>query len=142
MELNSKYHGIINYNEEDIIDFKNGILGFEDLKKYIIFSIKDNENFSVIHSIEDEEIGIILISPFFVKKDYEIKLDKATIDELEIKDYKEVMIYNTVTLNKDVNKITTNLKAPIIVNICSKKGKQVIIDNEDYKIKEPIFKEN
>ncbi|WP_291580720.1 flagellar assembly protein FliW [Clostridium sp. UBA6640] len=140
MELNSKHHGVINYSEEDIIFFKNGLPGFEDLKKFIIFPLKDNDSFSVIHSIE-EDLGIILISPFMVKENYEFKLKENIVEELKIKEPNEVMIYTTVTLNSNIEKITANLKAPIVINRFSKLGKQIIIDNESYKIKEPIFKE-
>ncbi len=140
MELNSKHHGIINYSEEDIIYFKNGLPGFEDLRKFIVFPLKDNDSFSVIHSIE-EDLGIILISPFMVKENYEFKLKENIVEELKIKEPNEVMVYTTVTLNSNIEKITTNLKAPIVINRFSKLGKQIIIDNESYKIKEPIFKE-
>lgn len=140
MELNSKHHGVINYSEEDIIFFKNGLPGFEDLKKFIVFPLKDNDSFSIIHSIE-EDLGIILISPFMVKENYEFKLEENIVEELKIKEPNEVMVYTTVTLNSNIEKITTNLKAPIVINRFSKLGKQIIIDNESYKIKEPIFKE-
>ncbi|HAG45092.1 MAG TPA: flagellar assembly protein FliW, partial [Clostridium sp.] len=101
---------------------------------------KDNDSFSVIHSIE-EDLGIILISPFMVKENYEFKLKENILEELKIKEPNEVMVYTTVTLNSNIEKITTNLKAPIVINRFSKLGKQIIIDNESYKIKEPIFKE-
>lgn len=140
MELNSKYHGVVNYSEEDIIFFKNGLPGFEYLKKFIVFPLKDNDSFSIIHSIE-EDLGIILISPFIVKENYEFKLEENILEELKIKEPNEVMVYTTVTLNSNIEKITTNLKAPIVINRFSKLGKQIIIDNESYKIKEPIFKE-
>ncbi len=140
MELNSKHHGVINYSEEDIIFFKNGLPGFEDLRKFVVFPLKDNDSFSVIHSIE-EDLGIILISPFMVKENYEFKLKENIVEELKIKEPNEIMVYTTVTLNSNIEKITANLKAPIIINRFSKLGKQIIIDNESYKIKEPIFKE-
>jgi len=140
MELNSKHHEVINYSEEDIIFFKNGLPGFEDLKKFIVFPLKDNDSFSIIHSIE-EDLGIILISPFMVKENYEFKLEENILEELKIKEPNEVMVYTTVTLNSNIEKITTNLKAPIVINRFSKLAKQIIIDNESYKIKEPIFKE-
>jgi len=140
MELNSKHHGVVNYSEEDIIFFKNGLPGFEYLKKFIVFPLKDNDSFSIIHSIE-EDVGIILISPFIVKENYEFKLEENILEELKIKEPNEVMVYTTVTLNSNIEKITTNLKAPIVINRFSKLGKQIIIDNESYKIKEPIFKE-
>ncbi len=76
MNLNTKYHGCIEYEEKDVIYFEKGIPGFEELKKFIIFPVEDNDVFSVFHSIEKEDMGIIVISPFNIEKDYEIQLEE------------------------------------------------------------------
>lgn len=141
MKLNTKYHDVLNYEEKDVIYFKKGIPGFENLKKFLIFPVEDNDIFSVFQSIEDADIGIIVISPFDVKKDYEVKLEEDLIKRLKIKNEEEVLIMNTVTLSSHMDKITVNLKAPIIINIKERFGEQIILDNENYKIKHPIFKE-
>lgn len=141
MKLNTKYHDVLNYEEKDVIYFKKGIPGFENLKKFLVFPVEDNDIFSVFQSIEDADIGIIVISPFDVKKDYEVKLEEDLIKRLKIKNEEEVLIMNTVTLSSHMDKITVNLKAPIIINIKERFGEQIILDNENYKIKHPIFKE-
>lgn len=142
MKINTKYHGIREYEDKDIIAFKKGLPGFEDLKKFIVFPAEENEVFSILHSIEDEKIGFVVISPFYVIKDYEINLSGECINELKIKSPEEVMLLNTVTLNSDINKITTNLKAPIIINIKTKLGEQIILENDNYLIKQPLIKED
>jgi flagellar assembly factor FliW len=142
MKINTKYHGIREYEDKDIITFKKGLPGFEDLRGFIIFPVEENEVFSILHSIEDEKIGFVVISPFYVIKDYEINLSDDCIDELKIKSPEDVMLLNTVTLNSDINKITTNLKAPIIINIKTKLGEQIILENDDYLIKQPLIKED
>lgn len=139
MELKTKHHGTFTYKEEEIITFKKGIMGFEELKKFIIADIKENPLFKILQSIEDEELGLVVISPFEVKNDYEIELKDNVIDSLNITSQEEVLLYNTVTLNSDVNKITVNLKAPIVINNDKKLGEQVIIDKEEYKIKHPLI---
>ncbi|MDD7794631.1 flagellar assembly protein FliW [Clostridium sp. 'White wine YQ'] len=140
MEIVTRFHGTFNYDEKDIINFPNGIMGFEDLKKFIIVQSKENEAFSIFQSLENSEVGLVVVSPFDVKKDYEIELNEEVIKSLSIENPEEVVLYNTVTLNSDVYKITVNLKAPIIININKKVGKQVIIDKEDFKIKHPLIK--
>lgn len=137
MELSTKVHGDISYKEDDIITFEKGILGFEGLTKFILFEYKENPVFSVLHSIEDKNIGLFVINPFDFFKEYEINLKNDTIGDLSIEGESDVRIINTITLNKDG--ITTNLKAPIILNIKNKFGQQIILDREDYKIKQPLF---
>lgn len=141
MKFNTKYHGEREYNKEDILTFKKGLPGFENLREFIIFSVEENELFSILHSIEDEEVGLVVISPFLVFKDYEFKLDDEKLEELNIKSPEEVMVLNTVTLGSRLEDITTNLKAPIIINIKGKQGEQIIIQDDKYLIKHPLFKE-
>lgn len=139
MELKTKQHGTFTYNEEDIITFKKGIMGFESLKKFIVVDIKENPLFKILQSVEDEDVGLVIISPFEVKNNYEVELKDNVIENLSISAQKEVMLYSTVTVNSDINKITVNLKAPIVINNNKKLGEQVIIDREEYKIKHPLI---
>ncbi len=141
MKLNTKYHGCIEYEEKDIIYFEKGIPGFKELKKFIIFPIEDNEIFSVFHSVEKEDIGIIVTSPFNIEKDYEIQLDEEQIKSLKLQNEKDALLLNKVTLSSDIDKITVNLRAPIVINIKEKIGEQIIINSDKYSIKHPLFKE-
>lgn len=141
MKLITKYHGIVEYNEEDIITFKKGLPGFESLKKFILVPFEDNNLFSIVVSMEDMEVGIPVISPFNVDEAYEFKLSDEKTKELSVNSPESVLVLNAVTLNSNIKNITVNMKAPIIVNIKRKIGEQIILDNEKYKIKEPLFKE-
>ena len=141
MVFNSKVHGEIKYEEKDIVIFNKGLLGFEELKKFFLIDFEEFKPFKLLHSLENEEVGMIVISPFDFVKDYEIKLDESTIKNLKLESSKEALIITTVTLNSDPKKITTNLQGPIIINISSNLGEQIIIDNSKYKVKEPLVKE-
>lgn len=140
MELVTKHHGVIEYNDEDIIMFKKGLPGFKELKKFIVFTLESNKDFSVLHSIEDIEVGLVMVSPFAIMKDYEFKIPDSFIEELEIARPEDVLALTTVTLSSNIEKITTNLKAPMIINIKEKLGEQLILDNDKYKIKHTLFK--
>lgn len=141
MKLYSKHHGIIEYQEEEVITFPKGLPGFEDLKKFILFTVEENNVFSMLHSIENTEIGLIVVSPFYVMDDYEFNLEDKEKDQLKIKREEEVLILSTVCVNNNVKKITTNLKAPIVINIKEHLGEQLILDKEKYLIKQPLLKE-
>lgn len=140
MELKTKYHGIREYEEKDVINFPKGLPGFEDLKSFFLFPVEDNEMFSVLHSVDNAEIGFVVVSPFNVLTDYEIKLDDETIKKMKIEKPEDVLVVNTVTLSSKVENITVNLRAPIIINIKDKTGAQLILSNESYLVKYPLFK--
>ena len=118
--------------------FEKGIPGFEDYKYFNVNAIKDNERFYSIVSKEDNNIGFISISPFKIKEDYEIDLDDEVVKELDIKTEKDVLVLCLITLGKALKDSTANLKAPIIINIKNNRGKQLILQDDKYKIKEPL----
>ena len=118
--------------------FEKGIPGFETYKNFNINRLDQNSKFYEIVSKDDNNIGFISISPFEVKYDYEIDLSDEIIDELVIKDPNDVLILCLITLGRTLNESTVNLKAPIIINIKNNKGKQLILQDDRYKIKEPL----
>lgn len=141
MVFNSKVHGAIEYEEKDILTFNKGILGFEDLRKFILIDLKEYEPFKLFHSLEDDELGLIVTSPYEFFEEYEVKLNDDVIKHLGIKKPEDAIIITTVTLNSDPKKITTNLQGPIVINSLNNLGEQIIIDNSKYKVKEPLMKE-
>lgn len=141
MEVKTKYHGTVSFEERDIIKFNKGLPGFESLKNFILLPVEGSDVFKILHSIEDEEIGLIVVSPFEFIKDYEVELKDEFIHELSIKREEDVLILNTVTLNSNINKITANLRAPIIINIREALGEQIILEDENLSIKYPLIRE-
>lgn len=118
--------------------FEKGIPGFEEYKTFIISDIDGNEKLKMITSKEDSNIGFLSISPFKVKKDYEINLNEEIISELKIEKSEDVLVLNLITVGKSLETSTVNLKAPVIINIKNNKGKQLILQDDKYKIKEPL----
>lgn len=140
MELVSPIHGKMIYEENEIICFEKGIPGFDNLKKYIIKEVGNESPFNILQSIEDNELGFIIISPFFIDEKYEIKLNDEVIKNLKLENPEDVLLYSIVTLNSKLEDTTANLKAPLVINIKNKKGEQYISDKEVYNIKEKVFK--
>lgn len=141
MEVKTKYHGTVSFEERDIIKFNKGLPGFESLKSFILLPVEGSDVFKILHSIEDEEIGLIVVSPFEFIKDYEVELKDEFIHELSIKREEDVLILNTVTLNSNISNITSNLRAPIIINIREALGEQIILEDENLSIKYPLIRE-
>ena len=74
--------------------FEKGIPGFENYRYFNVNIVEGNKKIYNIVSKEDSNVGFISISPFDIKKDYEIDLDDQFIKELDIKDI-SIMFNNT-----------------------------------------------
>ncbi|NLV77011.1 MAG: flagellar assembly protein FliW [Tissierellia bacterium] len=142
MKLNTKNFGKIEIKEEDIIYFPDGILGFEEEKQFVIINNEDEQNpFHWLQSEQNPELAFVIINPFFVFPDYDIILPKSAQDKLKIEDKKDVVIYSIVVVPEDMEKMTTNLSGPIVINAEKKLGKQVILDDDRYTTKHYIFQQ-
>ena len=121
------------------IFFENGIPGLEEYKEFEISQLGTSNKFKMITSVEESNIGFVAVSPFEVNKDYEIDLNDEIIKELQIKEPKDILVLNLITLGRTLEKSTVNLKAPVIINIKNNKGKQLILQDDKYSIKEPLM---
>ena len=133
MELISPIHGKIIYEDKDIVNFKKAIPGFETINKYILTDLYEDSPFKLLQAIDDVNIGFILISPFDVIDNYEIEISDSLQKRLNIQKSTDVCLYSLITLSSNVNNITANLKAPLVINIKSMEGEQFITECDEYK---------
>ncbi|GFN35864.1 flagellar assembly protein FliW [Tepidimicrobium xylanilyticum] len=143
MLLHTKHFGEIEINEERIIDFPEGILGFEDEKQFVIINNEDEENpFQWLQSVANPDLAFVIINPFFVYPNYEIVIPETAQEKLKLKDEKDVAVYSIVVVPEDIEKMTANLLGPIIINTKEKLGKQVVLDDDRYTTKHFVFRQN
>lgn len=136
MQLNTRHFGIIEIDETRIIDFPDGIPGFEDTKKYALISSEREDNpFQWLQGVDNPDLALALIDPRLFKPDYIVDVPDEEVAVLEITDVERVLVYTVVVVPEQLENITANLKAPILINAENHKGKQVIVDNSDYPIR-------
>jgi len=142
MILKTRHFGELDINESDIIEFSRGIPGFETVKQFILINHEEeNSPFKWLQSVDSPRLAFVLINPFAVKRDYEIELDDETLNELEIKNESDVEVYSIVVVPEDMNKMTMNLQAPVVINWRTRKGKQVILDTDRYGVRHYVLEE-
>ena len=125
--------------EEKIIEFKDGIPGFEEYKNYVLVLNEDEENpFHKLQSVEAEELSFLVINPFLIDKNYEFKLKDNTIDALKIESEVDLAVFSIVKVPEKIQDITVNLAAPIVINSKSKLGKQIVLENSNYSIRHKL----
>ena len=122
------------------LKFEKGLLGLELYKNFVLKDIDEVDSFKLFQCTAEPDIGLILVSPFDIEKEYEFEISDVIEKQIDAETINDLLIFTTVNVNSDPTKMTTNLRAPIIINTVSKKGIQVILNNEQYKIKHPISK--
>ena len=141
MEIKTTRFGTLEIEEDKIIQFTQGILGFPKEKKYILFPHKDSKIFFWLQSIERPELAFVGIDPFLVKPDYEFVISDKVEKELEIEDPTDINVITLVTIPKRSHKpelITVNLLGPIVVNARKRLARQLVLDPNKYQVDFPI----
>jgi len=137
--LTEENQGIPQWTEDDLIHFPDGIPGFESSKRYIIISVEDYAPFHWLQCIDGEKIRLAIINPLVFKPDYAPKISKADLDTLNIEDPKDLLTYVIVTLRSPLDESTGNLMGPLFINIKKQVGRQIIIEDDAYSIREKII---
>ena len=139
MKIQTKYHGEVEIAEDTILIFEKGIPGFPDEKKFTLLPLPDLTNMSVMQSVTTPGLAFVVADPYTLFSPYEFALDDNTVEELEIAGPEDVSALVILTVQDPFEKSTANLQAPIVMNMKKNKGKQVILNNENYKTKQPLF---
>jgi flagellar assembly factor FliW len=140
MQLNTKHFGLIDVEESKIIQFPEGVPGFEGIKRFALLDkSQDDVPFQWLQAIDNSELAFVVIDPFFVKGDYEVNVDDKEIEILDIKDIKSVMVLSIVVIPENIKEMTANLRAPILINLDNRVGKQVVLDKVEYEVRYSIL---
>lgn len=133
--------GDITIDDSKILHFKDGLPGLDWLHKFTIISSEDTKPFLWFQSAEGDDVALPVVNPLLLFPDYAPWIPETVCAELGIVEDEDVLILTVVVIPADYKRMTTNLLSPIIVNIRNNQGRQVILENSQYEIRQPIFQE-
>lgn len=124
MKISTKQFGEIEFEEKNILQFKEGIIGFESFNRFLLIAQEDSY-FYWLTAIDEPEIVFPLVPA------------KILLDEYPEKENHQA--FAIVKLNREPAKITANLKAPLYINQEQSLGIQEIFDDEKFPIDYQLF---
>ncbi len=139
MIVKNEFIGEIEYQENEVIEFQKGILGFESYSKFVLVENIDPQfPFSWLQCIEEEHVAFILTNPFLFVSEYDFDVPDDVIKSLKIDEIDDLTVMSMVVIPDDPKETTINLKSPIVFNNKSKIAQQVILE-EEFDLKHRIF---
>ena len=141
MKLATRIFGEVEIDDSKIISFPNGIIGFPDLKKFILMydEEKGTDTIKWLQSIDEPSFAMPVMDPLIVCPDYKPEVDRTTVDIIGELSNDDLLVLVTVTVPHDLKQMTVNLMGPFIINVKECKGAQTIVENDDYPVKFPIY---
>ena len=135
MKIYTTQFGEIEINDNTVITFPTGILGFPRYTKYALIDVDENSPLKWLHSIEEPSLAFVVTDPNLFKPDYSIDAFKSDLEDIDVNNAEDVIVLVLVTVPSEPAKMTANLKGPVLINTKNNMAKQLIVDNPDYDIK-------
>ncbi len=134
MRVKTRLFGEIEIVDEKIINLVHGLIGFPDMKRYtLIFDEekKDKGNIMWLQSLDETDFAMPVMLPHVVKPDYAPALNEASLEQLGELNEENTYVLVTVRVPKNPKEASVNLKAPIIINVDTNIGDQIIIEGSE-----------
>jgi flagellar assembly factor FliW len=113
---------------ENVIEFPDGLLGFEHVKKYVLLAQPQEAPFMWLRMIENADKRFLVVSPFQIMPDYQPDISSEDVRFLGLTGPDDALVVNIVTIRPN-RPATVNLKGPIVINRHTLVAKQVIPNN-------------
>ncbi|MDD5434011.1 MAG: flagellar assembly protein FliW [Nitrospira sp.] len=142
MKLYTKRFGEIEIEEAKIIHFPHGILGFPDVKRYIVLNHlnKPDIPFKWLQAIDNPDLAFVITDPVLFYPEYAPVINQQDLRELGISNLSERGIIAIVTIPQGApEKMTANLQGPVVVNLTTREAKQVVLTGEEYQVRSPLL---
>ncbi len=141
MKVETERFGDFELDEKNKIKFPLGLPGFDDLREFIVLKILETRPIYWLQSIENKHISLPVIIPFEIFDDYSIEVKDEEMEDLDIENENDILVLNVVVIPDNITEMTVNMAAPIIINAKLGVGKQVLVDSEEFAVRQPVYED-
>ncbi|MBN2157814.1 MAG: flagellar assembly protein FliW [Spirochaetes bacterium] len=142
VKINTRPFGEVEVLEQQIIDFTEGILGFDHIKKFALLDTQDeNSPLKWLQAVDEPKLAFIIIRPVDFMKEYELVISMNDIEAVGAKDADNLLVFAIVTIPSNPSEMTANLQGPLIINPEKRLGRQAISLSDRYGVRHRILDE-
>ena len=139
MVIKTTRFGQVTITNEDILTFPEGMLGFQDLRQFVLLDDPNDDIFAWMQSCELPSVAFPVLEPEIFSQKYTTSLTKSELEHLGLTGQQKPTFMNIITIPDDPTQMTANLKAPIVINTEKRIARQCVLQDNNLAIREPIF---
>jgi flagellar assembly factor FliW len=142
MLVQTKFFGEIELDDDKVLEFPNGIIGFEDFKKYVLLideGVDGETKINWLQSVDEPVLALPVIDPLAIAPEYNPMIEDELLKPLGNPADEDLLFLLAMSVPADMTKVTANMKAPFIINTAACKGAQIIVENADYPVKFNVY---
>lgn len=141
MKIETRMFGEIEIEEEKIIHFTDGIIGYPDCKNFTLIFDEEKgrrKNICWLQSVDEPIFALPVLDPLLIKEDYNPAVEDELLHTLGDLKEENTFVLVTVTVPEQIEDMSINLKAPIVINVDERLACQIIVE-ENYPVKYKIY---
>lgn len=139
MQISTIRFGTVEIDAEKILSFAEGLPGLEEYREFIILQLSESYPVVWMQSTQDAAVCLPVIDSFLAAPDYTFNLSDEDVADLELTGPEDLHVLSVVVIPEEMEGMTMNLAAPIIVNMKSRMARQVILSGGEYNVRYPVF---
>ena len=121
------------------ITFPAGLPGFPEAHRFELVPWGPEDTpFLLMSSVEDSDIGFVVVPPWVFYPEYEFDLDDSTAERLSLNEPEDAVVFCVVTVKDRPEEATLNLLGPIVVNRFTLEAAQVVLPSSGYSVRAPL----
>jgi flagellar assembly factor FliW len=141
MKFTTRHFGVLEIEEDKIISFPSGIIGFPRHNKFCLVNRPESLPYFWLQCVDQPEWAFVVLPIPVFKDDYQFRLSPAEIELLKFVNEDIPLILSVVVIPPDINQATVNLLAPIVINERERMGTQIINENGLYRARHLLKEE-
>ena len=122
-----------------LLSFPKGLVGFPQLTNFRLFEPLDGYPLKFLQAVTAPEISFTCIDPVAVKSDYEVPLGEEEAEALALESPQEALVLTLVVIPEDPRGMTTNLAGPLVINVRTLTGFQIVLNSDKFPLRYPIL---
>jgi flagellar assembly factor FliW len=131
MEIQTSRFGAVAIETDDILHFPSGLAGLRDCRHWVLLADAQNDALGWLQSTSRPEIALAVLTPRRFVPDYQVRVSPAELAPLEIENLQDAKVL--VIVGRNEWSITLNLRAPLVLNLERRCGRQIVVNN-DYPV--------
>lgn len=129
------------YAAEKVFEFPSGLFGFPGIKRFVVEDIPGGGDlFKQLIALDEASVGFTIVEPTGFFADYAPVIPVEELREVGAESPEQVLLYTIANVPTNFKETTANLRAPLVFNPFTKKGRQVILPDDRYTTRERLFK--
>ncbi len=137
MIVDTSRFGQVEVNDERVITFAKGLLGFPRYTEFVLIQPSDDSYFFWLQSTQAPELAFVVTDPSLFVEDYKVPIKSEQMEEIGIEQAEDAQVF--VIVNKRGNLLTGNLQGPLVVQTCKHIGEQLVLSDRRFDTRVPLM---